>query len=212
MSKPLGLDARRRSGSPCWRRPSAGPCTRASARGSGRSSAALEVLVDHLLVAALVLQLDATRSWLALYWSVSVGEGVALGRLHRVPERDLHRLVDRVEGVDRARGEVGVAGQLHRDAERAARPVGRGRGRRRRAGSSSAAVVVGVAHGWTRQIVVGGPAGAGSRRGRRRLVVVVASLPAWRIDSPTRRRRAQRTRRRRASRDVLGRLLDGFIP
>ena len=78
--------------------------------------ARLEVLVDQLLVAVLVLQLDDDAVLAGVVQVGEVGEGIALGRLHGVPERDVHRLVDRVEGVDRARCEVGVAGDRHRHA------------------------------------------------------------------------------------------------
>ena len=78
-----------------------GTCTR-----SGRLSwLGLQVLVDDLLVAALVLQRDAD---LRLARVVLVGQrGQRLLEVggHPVPERDLDRLIGRVERVDRARRE-----------------------------------------------------------------------------------------------------------
>ena len=127
--------------------------------------ARLEVLVDQLLVAVLVLQLDDDAVLAGVVLLGQGGQGVAGGGLHRVPERDPHRLVRRLEGVDRARGEVGRGRWGRRHAAEPAKPLGPSP-----AGGVTSWIVVGsplvvagaAAHGSTRQMVVGGPPGLGA--------------------------------------------------
>ena len=108
-----------------------------------------EVLVDQLFVAVLVLQLDNDAILAGVVQVGEVDEGLALGRLHGVPERDVHRLVDRVEGVHRTCCEIRVASHHHRHTRRGTEARRAGAARRGRRHPASTAR--------TRQIVVGGP-------------------------------------------------------